>query len=146
MENYHERLVKYANALGIGDDVIFPGHIKFSEILAYYRLADAFVCMSEHEGFCVPLVEAMFFDVPIIAYDTSAISDTLGGSGVLLDSNDPVYAAAVIERVLTDKKLRENIIEGQRKRLEDFSYERVKAIFEEKLRNFAEGKSSSDKG
>jgi len=140
MENYYERLVKYANALGIGDDVIFPGHIKFSEILAYYRLADAFVCMSEHEGFCVPLVEAMFFDVPVIAYDTSAISDTLGGSGVLLDNNDPVFAAAVIDRVLTDDKLRESIIEGQRRRLEDFSYERIRATFEKELTDFINGK------
>lgn len=140
MENYYERLKKYANALGIGDDVIFPGHIKFSEILAYYRLADAFVCMSEHEGFCVPLVEAMFFDVPVIAYDTSAISDTLGGSGVLLDNNDPVFAAAVIDRVLTDEKLRESIIEGQRRRLEDFSYERIKATFEKELTDFINGK------
>lgn len=142
MENYYERLVKYANALGIGDDVIFPGHIKFSEILAYYRLADAFVCMSEHEGFCVPLVEAMFFDVPVIAYDTSAISDTLGGSGVLLDNNDPVFAAAVIDRVLTDEKLRESIIEGQRRRLEDFSYERIKATFEKELTDFINGKKA----
>ena len=140
MENYQERLVKYAKALGIGDDVIFPGHIKFSEILAYYRVADAFVCMSEHEGFCVPLVEAMFFDIPIIAYSTSAIPDTLGGSGVLLDSNDPVFAAAVINRVLTDEKLRESIIAGQRKRLEDFSYERVRAVFEKELRGFIDGR------
>ena len=144
MENYYERLVKYANALGIGDDVIFPGHIKFSEILAYYRLADAFVCMSEHEGFCVPLVEAMFFDVPVIAYDTSAISDTLGGSGVLLDNNDPVFAAAVIERVLTDDKFRESIIAGQRRRLEDFSYERIKATFEKELTDFINGKKATE--
>jgi glycosyltransferase involved in cell wall biosynthesis len=144
MENYYERLVKYANALGIGDDVIFPGHIKFSEILAYYRLADAFVCMSEHEGFCVPLVEAMFFDTPIIAYDTSAISDTLGGSGVLLDNNDPVFAAAVIDRVLTDEKFRESIIAGQRKRLEDFSYERIKATFERELTDFINGKKATE--
>lgn len=144
MENYHERLVKYANALGIGEDVIFPGHIKFSEILAYYRLADAFVCMSEHEGFCVPLVEAMFFDAPVIAYDTSAIPDTLGGSGVLLDNNDPVFAAAVIDRVLTDERLRESIIEGQRKRLEDFSYQRIRAIFEKELNDFINEKKATE--
>ncbi|MBR5682046.1 MAG: glycosyltransferase [Ruminococcus sp.] len=143
MENYQERLMKYARALGIGDDVIFPGHIKFSEILAYYHVADAFVCMSEHEGFCVPLVEAMFFDIPIIAYDTSAISDTLGGSGVLLDNNDPVFAAEVINRVLTDEKLRESIIEGQRRRLEDFSYERVRDVFAKELKGFIEGRKDS---
>ncbi|MBQ8297434.1 MAG: glycosyltransferase family 4 protein, partial [Ruminococcus sp.] len=71
MENYYERLVKYTKALGL-EDVIFTGHIKFNQILAWYRAADVFLCMSEHEGFCVPLVEAMFFDVPIVAYDSSA--------------------------------------------------------------------------
>jgi len=136
MENYYERLVRYASALGLGNDVIFTGHIKFSEILAYYRTASAFVCMSEHEGFCVPLAEAMFFRVPIIAYDTSAISDTLGGSGVLLDSNDPVFAAQVIHRVMTDEKLRSAVIEGQTKRLAAFSYENIRDIFEKQLRNF----------
>lgn len=136
MENYYQRLVKYAAALGIADDVIFTGHIKFSEILAWYTLADAFICMSEHEGFCVPLAEAMFFDVPIIAYDTSAISDTLGGSGVLLDDNDPVFAAKVIDRVLSDSDLREHILAGQRRRLEDFSYSRIRDIFEKQIKGF----------
>lgn len=139
MENYYERLVKYAGALGLKDDIVFTGHIKFNEILAYYRLADVFVCMSEHEGFCVPLAEAMFFDVPIIAYDTSAIGDTLGGSGILLDSNDPVFAAGVIRRVLTDELLKKQIIEGQRRRLEDFSYERIRDIFEKQLKDFIAG-------
>ena len=136
MENYYQRLVKYAAALGIADDVIFTGHIKFSEILAWYTIADAFVCMSEHEGFCVPLAEAMFFDVPIIAYDTSAISDTLGRSGVLLDDNDPVFAARVIDRVLSDNELREHILSGQRRRLEDFSYNRIRDIFEKQIKSF----------
>jgi glycosyltransferase involved in cell wall biosynthesis len=140
MENYYQRLMKYTAALGIADDVIFTGHIKFSEILAWYTLADAFVCMSEHEGFCVPLAEAMFFNVPIIAYDTSAISETLGGSGVLLDSNDPVFAAAVIDRVIRDEKLRKSLIEGQKKRLEYFSYDRLKDIFTDCLTGFIEGR------
>ncbi len=138
MENYYQRLMKYVKALGMEDDVIFTGHIKFSEILAWYRVADAFVCMSEHEGFCVPLAEAMFFDVPIFAYDTSAIGDTLGGSGVLLDSNDPMFAARVIHRVLSDETLKKQIIEGQRRRLEDFSYDRIRDIFENQLRGFIE--------
>ena len=140
MENYYERLQKYAAALGLSDSVVFTGHIKFPEILAYYRTATAFVCMSEHEGFCVPLAEAMFFDVPIIAYDAAAISDTLGGCGVLLDDNSPDYAAAVIDRVVHDKALREYIIKGQQKRLKDFSYEHIHDIFERHLRQFIESK------
>lgn len=139
MENYYERLEKYVKALDL-DDVIFTGHIKFSEILAYYKVADVFLCMSEHEGFCVPLVEAMFFDVPIVAYDTSAISDTLGGSGILLKDNDPVFTAEIINRLVNDKKLRDNVIGKQRRRLEDFSYEKIESTFEKYLNDFIENR------
>jgi glycosyltransferase involved in cell wall biosynthesis len=82
----------------------------------------------------------MFFDVPIIAYDAAAISDTLGGCGVLLDDNSPEFAAAVIDRVVHDKALREYIIDGQRKRLEDFSYDRIRSIFEHHIRWFIDKK------
>lgn len=140
MENYYHRLVKYAAALGLADDVVFSGHIKFSAILAFYRLADVFVCMSAHEGFCVPLVEAMFFDVPIVALDTSAISDTLGGSGFLVDDNDPVFVSRVIDRVLNDEALRNELISGQRRRLKDFSYEKIRDTFTEQLKNFIAAK------
>lgn len=135
MENYYERLKKYAAALGL-KDVIFTGHIRFNEILAYYKAADVFLCMSEHEGFCVPLVEAMFFEVPIIAYNTSAIADTLGGSGILLDSNDPVFAAGVIDHLVNDSVLRKFVIEKQNERLRDFSYEKISAAFEKYLKDF----------
>ena len=70
--NYYKRLKEYVSLLEV-DDVIFTGHIPFKDILAYYELADVFLCMSEHEGFCVPLVEAMHFNVPIIAYNSTAI-------------------------------------------------------------------------
>ena len=92
--------------------------------------------MSEHEGFCVPLAEAMFFDVPIFAYDTSAISDTLGGCGVLLRDNDPLLAAMTIDRVLKDPALKERVLAGQRRRLEDFSYERIRDVFEKQIKGF----------
>lgn len=140
MENYCNRLKDYAQRIGLEDSVVFTGHIRFDEILAYYHLADAFVCMSEHEGFCVPLAEAMYLNVPIIAYDTSAIGDTLGGSGVLIDDNRPEFAAAVINRVITDGQLRESILDGQRKRLEDFKYENVKELFLTILNRIEKGK------
>ena len=132
-ENYRKRLESYINALGV-EDVIFPGHIRFEEILAYYRLADVFLCQSEHEGFCVPLVEAMYFDVPIVAYDSSAISDTLGGSGVLLTRKDPMETAGVIDRLVKDEQLRTTIIANQRERLRDFDHKIIEARFEQLLR------------
>ena len=128
MENYRYQLENYIQALGLSGRVIFPGHISFAAILAYYRLADAFVCMSEHEGFCVPLVEAMYFDLPIVAYASSAVPETLGKGGLLLDSKDPQIAAAAIDRVIRDEKLRATIAKEQKARLAQFRYEQVSAI------------------
>ncbi|WP_270816622.1 glycosyltransferase family 4 protein [Hungatella effluvii] len=125
MELYYERLQHYVDRLGV-KDVYFTGHIPFSQILAYYHLADAFLCMSEHEGFCIPLVEAMYFNVPIIAYKSSAIGDTLAGTGILLKEKDYLIAAGWLNRLASDDILRENIIEKQRLRLADFQYETVK--------------------
>ncbi len=129
MEKYDEQLKRYAAALGLADRVIFPGHIRFSEILAYYRLADVFLCMSEHEGFCVPLVEAMYLKKPIIAYQSSAVPDTLSGGGLLLKSKDPQIAAAAVRRLTEDGDLREALAARQRERLKELSYEAVKKRF-----------------
>ena len=135
MERYDAALKTYTDALMV-DDVIFTGQISFPAILAFYRIADVFLCMSEHEGFCVPLVEAMYFDTPIIAYDSSAISDTLGGSGLLIDDKDPVFVAMLIDRLVKDEALRDHVIEKQRKRLQDFSYENMKNRLIEGLKRF----------
>ena len=135
MERYGADLKRYADALMV-EDVIFTGHISFKAILAYYRVADVLLCMSEHEGFCVPLVEAMFFNVPIVAYSSSAIPDTLGGSGVLVKDKDPVFVSMVIDRLVKDADFREAVLDGQRKRLKDFSYETVREQFIEGINRF----------
>ena len=135
METYGDCLKKYADALML-ENVIFTGHVSFPAILAYYKLADVFLCMSEHEGFCVPLIEAMCFETPVIAYNSCAVPETLGGSGVLLRDKDPVFCAHVIDRVVRDGELRAALISTQNKRLADFSYENVRAVFEKCLDNF----------
>ena len=124
MENYYERLQAYVKETG-AKNVLFPGHISFPAILAYYHSADLFLCMSDHEGFCVPLVESMFFDIPIVAKNTTAIPYTLGGSGFLLEDENPVIAAALMNRILTDEDLKNKIIVGQRERLHDFAHEKI---------------------
>ena len=125
MDQYLDALKGYIRKLGLEDNVVFPGHIRFSEILAYYRTADVFVCMSEHEGFCVPLIEAMYFGVPIVAYNATAVPETLGEGGLLLDSKDPGIAAAAVNRLLTDSALKVRIVEGQKKTLARFSQEKA---------------------
>lgn len=131
MDRYLSKLKDYVKKLELEESVLFTGHVKFNEILAYYRIADVFLCMSEHEGFCVPLIEAMQFQVPIVAFDSTAIGGTLGGSGLLLKEKDPLMTAGVIDRLMTDVRLRNQIIEGQKRRLKDFSREAVTARYRE---------------
>ena len=133
-DKYFKFLQKHINKIQV-KDVIFPGHIPFDEILAYYTIADIFLCMSEHEGFCVPLVEAMFFDVPIVAYLQCAVPDTLNGSGVGIDNKDFNMIAMKINNILKDEPYRNNIIQGQRKRLKDFDNETIGKLIVDKIEN-----------
>lgn len=128
MEKYYNRLKDYISLTGL-EDVIFTGHIKFDEILAYYKIADLFLCLSEHEGFCVPLVEAMYFDVPVLAYDCCAVPDTLGGGGIVIDNKEPRYVAEWMNQIITDEKLRQEMKEAGRKRLTFLSRENVERMF-----------------
>ena len=128
MESYMKRLKDFIEKLKV-EQVIFPGHISFAEILAYYTIADVFLCMSEHEGFCVPLVEAMFFHVPVVARKTSAIPYTLGQSGFILENNDPVEAAMACDRIINDARIKKEIVKRQDERLKDYSYQTVKKRF-----------------
>ncbi len=121
--NYYLRLKAYIKKLHLEEAVIFPGHIPFEDILAYYRAADAFLCESEHEGFCVPLIEAMYFHVPIIARDTSAVGETLGEAGYLFRERNSAKTARVLDLVIRDGEIRRAIIQGQDQRLMAFDRE-----------------------
>lgn len=136
-DKYYRKLKKYVELLKV-EDVVFTGHIKFEEILSYYCLADVFLCMSEHEGFCVPLIEAMLFGVPVIAYKSAAVPLTLGDGGILIHEKKPMETAALIDRVIKDSGLRETIRENQTSRLEDFKYETTVGLFRKYMEKFIE--------
>ncbi len=125
---YYPALKRYEEQLG-AKDIMFSGHIPFDQILAYYRSADIFVCLSEHEGFCVPLVEAMYFGIPIIAYDSTAVGETLGGAGLLLQDKSPEVVGEAIDLVMKDPALRQRLIDSGRERLKYFDNERIKEQF-----------------
>jgi len=108
----------------------FSGHVNNAELAAYYRSADVYLCLSEHEGFCVPLVEAMHFGLPIIARAAAAVPGTLGTGGMLLEHPEPVLTSAVLARVLGDDALRQELGRRARERLEAFR----PAIVRERLR------------
>lgn len=127
---YQRILEKLVERLEL-DDVIFTGSVPQEELQAYFKLADLFLCMSEHEGFCVPLLEAMYLDVPVLAYASSAIPETLGESGILVQEKDCFRIAALIDAVLKDEPLRRKILKKQRRRLEFFRREDVGNMLKE---------------
>jgi glycosyltransferase involved in cell wall biosynthesis len=100
---------------------VFTGPVPDAELAAYYRASSVYISLSEHEGFCVPLLEAMAMDVPVLAYSAAAVPDTLGGAGVQFAPKDLEYAAELLGMLAFEEEPREGVLAGQRKRLNDFS-------------------------
>ncbi len=94
-------------------DVHILGQISDQELTALYDVADIFLCASEHEGFCVPLLEAFHKEVPVIAYAATAVPETMDGAGVLFEEKDPALVASLINAVVTESGLRDSIIDAQ---------------------------------
>jgi glycosyltransferase involved in cell wall biosynthesis len=112
------------------------GPVPDEDLAAFYRWSDAYVSLSEHEGFCVPLIESMAADVPIVAYAAGAVPETLGGAGLLFAPKDLEVAAELLGSVVYDHDVRARVLEGQRRRLQDFSPPRIEARLKETLAPF----------
>ena len=95
------------------EHVHFTGHVTDEELVAYYDIADLFLCASEHEGFCVPLMEAFYTHVPVLAYAATAVPSTMDGGGVLFDDKDPRYVAGLMDAILSDRDLQDAIDDRQ---------------------------------
>jgi len=102
------------------EDVYLTGEVTDDELAAYYQIADLLLCMSEHEGFNVPVVEAMHAGVPILAYNSSSIPYTLDGAGVLIDEKRYEEIAEMMDLLMEDQTLRSRILRKQKQRLTFF--------------------------
>jgi glycosyltransferase involved in cell wall biosynthesis len=127
MERYLAALHDLIDRLAL-EDVHLTGHVEFEELVAYFRMADVYLSMSEHEGFGVPLLEAFHLGLPVVAYAAGAVEETLNGGGVLLRAKDFLRTAAVVDRIVSDRALRDAIVAGQRAALEKFSPANVSRI------------------
>jgi glycosyltransferase involved in cell wall biosynthesis len=136
-ETYLAACQKLAAELGVLDQVVFPGAVSQAELCAYYRLASVYLCLSEHEGFCVPLLEAMHFGVPVVAYASTGIPGTLGDAGILVREKDFPTIAETVYRAATDAALREALTAGQRARLRAFDAPAIGARLREHLERLA---------
>lgn len=139
LEKYYDMLLDLVKSLKL-DDVYFTGKVDFDELISCYKSADVFLCMSEHEGFCVPLIESMFFDIPIIAFNSTAIPYTLGNSGILINKKEYKEIAELMHIIIEDKKTKGKIIRTQRDRLRDFNRESIEQIFRTQLDNLTNDK------
>ena len=134
-QDYEQAIRNEIDHLGLSDRVLLLGKRPDPDILALYRYCDAFVSMSEHEGFGMPLVEAMAFDLPVVAAAAGSIADTLGCGGLLLDSHKPETCAAAMNLLLEEPWLRAQIITAQRESLGRFERIELVRAFEEYLRD-----------
>ncbi len=124
-ETYYHKLKELVARLSL-TDVIITGKVCDQDLNSYYSLADVFLCLSEHEGFCVPLVECMYFDVPIIANNVTAIPDTLGDSGILINNKNYCEIAELIDVIINNDDLKMKIIKKQKERLKTFELDKIK--------------------
>jgi len=126
---YADALRRYVTALGLADAVEFAGSVSPSELSAYYTSTDVFVCCSDHEGFGAPLLEAMQHRLPVVAYGVAAVPETVLDAGIVLPSKSPVLVAAAVQRVLTDRQLRHELVRAGRERARAFSLEGARRAF-----------------
>jgi glycosyltransferase involved in cell wall biosynthesis len=123
-DSYLAQLHALIGRLGVSD-VHVLGQVTNEELTALYDVADLFLCASEHEGFCVPLVEAFYKRVPVVAYAATAVPATMDGAGLLYETRDPRRVAAIVHGILSDADLEAQILSSQdgaldRLRAQDF--------------------------
>lgn len=132
---------RLAVALGVEDAVEHVTDVSAASLLVYYRDADVFVCLSEHEGFCVPILEAMDCGLPVVAFAAAAVPETLGASGFLLEDKDPILVACAVERLLADQDLRHRIVAAGTDRAAQLSLAHNSRAFLDTLETWLSGPS-----
>ena len=130
LSSYSEHLRALVRSLGLQEAVIFTGEVSDQQLKAYYLLSHVFMIMSEHEGFCVPLVEAMAMKIPVVAYASSAIPQTLGGAGLLWEEHDPHLLAESANFLIKDESVAAALgLMGLRRYESKFTNEKIEAEF-----------------
>ena len=138
---YEVYLISLVKKLGLEHKVIFTGIVSFENLLSLYEIADVFLCMSEHEGFCVPLIESMLMNVPVIAYKSTAIPYTLNDAGFLVDEKNYKIISQLIWKLINDKKLYSKVVDEQSKYVHDtFTNDNFKSSLNQIIREVTNGK------
>lgn len=105
-QRYSEALDGFVESMDLESTVTFTGRISAERLESEYRRADVFCCLSDHEGFGLPLLEAMSRGIPVVAYGAAAVTETVGDAGLILSEKPPHLVATALERILSDQSLR----------------------------------------
>ena len=119
-KEYVTWLQAFAEKLGVADAVTMTGHVSQQDMVTYYKTADLFVSMSEHEGFGKPLIESMYLGLPVMGYGVTAVPHTLGSAGILFHQKDFEALAELTDILIQDTTLRTNIIAKQKQHVQIF--------------------------
>lgn len=133
-EAYQAKLLKTISHLGMSDHVKWLGKLEDDEVYGLYRDTDLYVSMSRHEGFGMPLVEAMTFGLPVLARSGGSVAATLGEGGLILDHGGPRAMAAASRLMLEEPALRMKVLDGQRRSLERYERAVIVETLERHLR------------
>lgn len=117
---YHQYLMELIERYHLQDRIFLTGKVSDQALWGYYRAADLFVCLSDHEGFCIPLIEASLANLPVVAYDSSNIANTLGGTGLLLSHKNSQAVSKICRQLMAQPEWRYELVKSQQKNLERF--------------------------
>ena len=120
---YEKAIQELIRELGLQQSVKLLGATTEEEKRQYFLSRDIYVSLSEHAGFGIPLVEAMHYGLPVVAYEAAAVRETLGGKGLLLDSKKPTEVAAVVHEILQDDQILNSLASDGYQRAEELSFE-----------------------
>jgi len=109
-------------------DVFISGHVPDEELISYFKMADLYLHMSEHEGFCAPVPESFYLNIPVVAFNAGAVQETMNGGGLLVNHKDYLQIAVLMDQVLSDNELRQKVLKSQREALQRYLKKRTGQI------------------
>ncbi|MEN8152572.1 MAG: glycosyltransferase family 4 protein [Acidobacteriota bacterium] len=131
-ERYYSAILDLVEKLKV-KNVLFTGHIPEDELISYFKIADIYLHMSEHEGFCAPIPESYYLNIPVIAFNEGAVKETMNGGGILLERKEYLSAAAMIDKIISDPGLKEKILKSQQDGLKKYFSNKTGKILLEHL-------------
>ncbi len=133
LSGYHMELNELIDEYDLSDVIVFWNEVDFRDLHTFYIYCDVFLLMSEHEGFCVPILEAQFHKLPIIALDRCAVKETLGDEQILIEEPDYDFFASAINLVARDEKIRHYLVEKGYANYLQYRHENLRVKFRDIL-------------